>query len=499
MSERKIFLDELPKYKCGNKYRIDWMHSIGYKVSFIYEDVQGEVEILEYIKNENKNPKLKIKYQNNYYEIALEVFKQCGLGKILGKIDSNFKLDIGQRIIDDTRDLTIIDRKYVKSKRGQNQKYYKYKCNKCGFEGGEHWTAVNRKYKKEYYINESGLLKHKSKCSCCANQIVVKGINDISTTNPDIIPYFVNIEDVYSHCCNSKDKVLCKCLNCGNVKKVSIMQLNRTMGIHCDMCSDGISYPNKFMYNLLKQLKIDFINEYSPQWANSRIYDFYIPSKRLIIEMDGEFHERDNTMSGQTKEQSKEIDNYKDMIAKEQGLKVIRIKCHYKTIETRFEYIKENVINALNYIFKLDEVDWNEINNISTESLIKQVCDYWNDRDELEGTKELADVFGLSKPTIIHYLKCGTELGICNYDVQESNKNRCEKSAIARRRPIKMFKDDKYLGVFLSVKELENKSEELFGVKLLNKSIRNVINGHRKSYHGFTFQYITKEEYELIK
>lgn len=497
MSKRKIFLDELPKYKFRNKYRIDWIHSIGCKVSFIYEDVQGEVEILKYIKG--KHPKLKIKYENNCYEIDVEVFKSCGLGRILGKITYDFKLDIGDRLIDNERDLTIIDRKYIKGKSGQNYKYYKYKCNKCGFECGEHWANVNRTYNEEYCISESGLLKHKSKCACCTNSIVVKGINDIATTNPNLIPYFVNVEDTYSHNRNSKHEVLCRCLNCNNTKNISICNLNRNMGIHCDMCSDGISYPNKFMYNLLKQLKIDFINEYSPQWANSRIYDFYIPSKRLIIEMDGEFHERDNTMSGQTKEQSKEIDNYKDMIAKEQGLKVIRIKCHYKTIETRFEYIKENVINTLNYIFKLDEVDWNEINNISTESLIKQVCDYWNDRDELEGTKELADAFGLSKPTIIHYLKCGTELGICNYDVQESNKNRCEKSAIARRRPIKMFKDDKCLGVFSSANELENKSEELFGVKLLQNNIRAVANGHRKSYRGFTFQYITKEEYKLIK
>lgn len=497
MSERKIFLDKLPKYKQGDKYYIDWIHSIGYKVSFIYEDVQGEVEILEYIKD--KHPKLRIKYENNCFEIDIEVFKQCGLGRMLGKINPDFRLNIGDRIIDDTRDLTIIDRKYVKSKRGQNQKYYKYKCNKCGFDGNEHWTVVNRKYKKEYYISESGLLKHKSKCACCVNQIVVKGINDISVTNPDIIPYFVNIEDVYSHCCNSKDKVSCKCLNCGNIKNISIVQLNRTMGIHCDMCSDGISYPNKFMYNLLKQLKIDFINEYSPQWANSRIYDFYIPSKRLIIEMDGEFHERDNTMNGQTKEQSKEIDNYKDIMAKEQGLNVIRIKCYYKTIETRFEYIRENVINALNSIFKLDEVNWNEINSISSESLIKKVCEYWNNRNEVEGTKELANVFGLSKPTIIHYLKCGTELGICNYGIQEINKNRCERSAIARRSPIKIFKGDECIGVFLSVKDLENQSKKLFGVKLLQGSIRNVINEHRKSYHGFTFEYITKEEYELIK
>ena len=256
MSERKIFLDELPKYKCGNKYRIDWIHSIGRKVSFIYEDVQDEVEILEYIKG--KHPKLQIKYKKNCYEIDVGVFKRCGLGKILGKITYDFKLDIGDRLTDNERDLTIIDRKYIKGKSGQNYKYYKYKCNKCGFECNEHWTNINREYKEEYLVSESGLLKHKSKCACCTNQVTVKGINDIATINPNLVPYFVNIEDAHSHCCNSKDKVLCKCLDCGNVKNVSIVQLNRNGNMYCDMCSDGISYPNKFMYNLLKQLKNRF-------------------------------------------------------------------------------------------------------------------------------------------------------------------------------------------------------------------------------------------------
>lgn len=39
---RKVFLDELPKWDSGkNKGGINWKLSIGKKVKFIYDDIQG--------------------------------------------------------------------------------------------------------------------------------------------------------------------------------------------------------------------------------------------------------------------------------------------------------------------------------------------------------------------------------------------------------------------------------------------------------------------------
>ena len=90
------------------------------------------------------------------------------------------------------------------------------------------------------------------------------------------------------------------------------------------------------MLNLLEQLNLEFETEYCPQWIDKSKYDFYIPSKNLIIEMDGAFHYKDNKMSGQTKEKSKKIDNRKDELANKHGLKVIRIDCNYYDISKRF-------------------------------------------------------------------------------------------------------------------------------------------------------------------
>ena len=224
---RTIFLDELPhKGKL-----IDWEKSVGYKVNFIYDKIQGKIEILEYIKN--KNPKLKIKYNNKIDTIYTNHFKTCNLGKILENDLIEYKFIINQKIKDDKRDITIIDRKIVKKIKENRQdgrydkiKYYKYKCNKCGFDSGRHYSIRDKCYKNEYWIRENSILNGVG-CACCnkSPRIVIKGTNDIATTHSEMIKYFVNIEDCYTYTYNSKNKVLLKCPDCGAEKYLTISLL----------------------------------------------------------------------------------------------------------------------------------------------------------------------------------------------------------------------------------------------------------------------------------
>lgn len=64
---RKVFLDDLPKkYGFGankDKLVIDWKKSIGYKVKFIYNDIEDEFEIIGY------DHKVNIVYKNNIYKV----------------------------------------------------------------------------------------------------------------------------------------------------------------------------------------------------------------------------------------------------------------------------------------------------------------------------------------------------------------------------------------------------------------------------------------------
>ena len=77
-------------------------------------------------------------------------------------------------------------------------------------------TDSDRKIKMQI---EENSLKNGNGCSCCYGRTVVKGINDISTTNPEMVKYFVNIEDAYTHTYCSNEKVLMRCPNCNNEKK----------------------------------------------------------------------------------------------------------------------------------------------------------------------------------------------------------------------------------------------------------------------------------------
>ena len=44
---RKVFLDELPRGgKCVNKNSINWKESIGYKVKFVYDNIEGIINRL---------------------------------------------------------------------------------------------------------------------------------------------------------------------------------------------------------------------------------------------------------------------------------------------------------------------------------------------------------------------------------------------------------------------------------------------------------------------
>ena len=148
-----------------------------------------------------------------------------------------------------------------------------------------------------------------------------------------------------SYCGRTKIKIKCK--YCGNVKDTTT-QIFVYYNFRCPKCSDGISYPNKFMFSVLKQLKVDFISEYSPKWINLKKYDFYfkINGKEYIIEMDGAFHNRDNPFNKNTKEKSKAIDKYKDKLAKERNIKVIRINCDYR-YENRFIEIKAMEVDSV--------------------------------------------------------------------------------------------------------------------------------------------------------
>lgn len=475
---RKVFLDELPRWRFGKGQEdgfINWKECIGKKINFIYDDICGELEIIKYTKG-----KLQLNYKNRTKSIGLREFYTAQIGNILGVHTKDFKIEIGTELKDEKRDLTIIDRFYgIKNKNKQVAKWYKYKCNKCGYDEG--------------WVIESALLRGNG-CSCCCHnpQVTIKGINDLATTHPWMIPYFVNIEDCYNHTYSSGDKVLMKCPDCGKIKdnKVKIYNLYNKKSIGCS-CGDGIKYPEKFMMEFLNQLGIKYTYQYMPEWIKPKRYDFYfeLNNKKYIIETDGSFHKKDNTMSGQTKKESEFVDNEKDRLAIEHDIKVLRIK----TYESDIEYIKNKILESnLNELFDLSNIDWIKCEEFALKNIVKEVCKYWSNKKENEFTSDLEKYFKISRTSIITYLKKGTKIwNWCYYNAKEEKRRSDilvgEKSKNEKSNRIKAYLDGNLLEDCYSKSELVRVFKNKYNIKIDIRGINDSIT-KCKSYKGFTFE-----------
>jgi len=280
-------------------------------------------------------------------------------------------------------------------------------------------------YKGE--ISECNLTKGKG-CPVCYGRTTLKGINDLWTTNPEIAKLLANPEDGYKYSKGSGVRVNWICPNCNNI--IKNIRINNVVhkGLFCPLCSDGISYPEKFMYNLLNQLNINFDYQYSPKWCVYNLngkekcgrYDFYIPSKQAIIEMDGGLGHGNKTIKDKISiPNTIYIDTQKEILAQEYNLQVIRIDCDYKD-ENKFQYIKSSVLHNRQFcnLFWLSNVNWDIINETIQTSLIKNVCSYKTNHKE-ESTTSIGQKFDLNRSTIRRYLKEGNKLGWCHYDPHE--------------------------------------------------------------------------------
>lgn len=483
---RKVFLDELPRGGLNRGNRINWQEAVNNKtkVKFIYDNLEGEIEIIEYIL---ESQKLIIKYNDKEFNISMCSFLKCAFGKILGRHTSDFKVEIGQIFKDKKRDLVITDRKYkIRYKKDGskcNEKHYKYTCNKCG------WT--------EGWAEESNL--RKNGCSCCSGDTIVYSINTIVDTDPWMVKYFQGGYEeakLYTKAGggnpnNKNGKIYPICPDCGTVKRklINIYTIYTNNSIGCS-CGDGISYPNKFMFNALKQLQIDFETEYSPEWVGRKRYDFYIQSMNLIIEMDGEFHKKDNFMNGQTKEGTKFIDYEKDRIAKENGIEVIRIDCYYGH-KNKLNFIKNNILNSkLNDLFDFSNIYWDKSNEFALSNRVKEACELKRNNPNMT-TTDIGKIMTHDRHTISKWLKQGNELGWCVYCPKEEMRkiytNQKEINKKYRSKPIICIETGQ---IFDSAYECARQSLEMFGVKMDSRNISSVCLNKQKFHKHFHFKFI---------
>lgn len=251
---------------------------------------------------------------------------------------------------------------------------------------------------------------------------IVKGKNDLWTTHPDIASMLVNPEDgynlsAYSH---KKSDFVCPCCNTINYNRVVRNVVNR--GFNCCCCSDGISYPERFVYNLLKQLDVNFLRDTTLSWSGMKRYDFYIEDKSLIIETHGMQHYSEYAQfNNRNIVSEKENDKIKREIAITNGIaNYIELDCRY----SKFDYIKKSVINSnLSTIYDLSSVDWNALKIDNMKSNVIKACELYN--SGIKSTPQIARLLNLDLSTVIDYLKRCADASLCDYTTDRHKKIIC--------------------------------------------------------------------------
>lgn len=289
--------------------------------------------------------------------------------------------------------------------------------------------------------------------------------------------YFKNREDIYKYTYGSSKRVLVQCPDCGKEKYITVKDLYNHRSIGC-VCSDAISYPEKFVFSFLEQLKLDFQYQYSPEWIEKKRYDFYIPSKNLIIEVDGGIgHGHRYTFGKYSMDELVEIDKYKEEQASKHNLKVVRINAQPSTYKNLVKSIKEE----LTAYFDISKVEFLKCDEFGLKNLIKDICTQWDSKNDIQF---LVDTYKLSDVTIRNYLKRGANIGWCNYDP----KRQIDKNILRSGQKIKVYQNDRYLGEFNSCAEFARIFNSTQNEIEINRvSLANAVKANKK-YKGLVIR-----------
>lgn len=406
------------------------------------------------------------------------------------KRKTDYYYSIGDRIVTDTKDITITDVRFIIDKRGYPKTKYKYKCNICGFDcndfyyGGEHIS--------EAFVTGSQIRNNKY-CSCCSTKYVKTNINSIAKTNPELIPYFSDRKDAERYNIYSNKKTDLNCPHCGNTKqsKVSDLGLNK---FSCPCCSDGLSMGERIVYMILKDNHIDFIKEFA--FNNSRYqYDFYLSAFNMIIEVNGKQHYTETRINRRDcfDEIIKNDINKKEFALKNGINEFIYIDCQKSNVDYIINSIYESgILNLLN----IKNIDVDSIKrNIHIHTITKEICDLYNSNEKMS-IKDICDQLHFDRTTVRNHLKQGAELGWCDYNVETYRySSRAKKMDYSMdvpdaTRPIKCN------GIYFKGTRICSKlSEQIFGKYISNSGIRYKLKEKLSWNKNYTFEYITKEEF----
>lgn len=343
---------------------------------------------------------------------------------------------------------------------------YKRSCDDMDFycSKGHHWPA-----------KLSNIFLGKG-CPYCANRKVWVGYNDLWTTNPEIAMLLENKDAGYLYTKGSEHKENFICQDCGAILNKVINNVRRR-GLSCDVCGDGISYPNKFARALLKQLNVTNVKyEWQPDWLKPYFYDTYFEynGQKYVLEMDGGLgHGNKSYGSNKGDIIGAERDGIKDLLSVQHNVIVIRIDCDYTDIVSRFDFIKNSILySELSLVCSLCSVDWTRCDAEAVSSFIYKVAKMYNIGVSMS---DMAREFNYNINTIRGWLKTATQIGLCSYSSSEAKSRACKTKKMVNQ----YSTDSCYLNTYASYREAYRQT----GID--SSSIRKCCKHIKKSAGGY--------------
>lgn len=328
-----------------------------------------------------------------------------------------------------------------------------------------------------------------SGCPYCVNRSkkVKRRYNDMWTTNPELAKQLANPEDGYKYTQSSNVRVDWVCQNCKAIISNKKIYQIRKNGISCNRCSDGISFGEKVVYNILEQQGIMFTREKTFDWSNNKRYDFYLPHQNTVIEVHGMQHyQQTSRKSARTLEEEQANDRYKYEMAMNNDIE------NYIVIDARessTEWIKNSLLNNKNnYIIKTHNIDWIECSRYASKSLIIEVCEYWKNNGK-PSTLAVSQKFKIGVPTIVKFLKQGASNGWCDYDVDKSRLKGMQLLGLKRRKVLCQLSLNGEL-----IKEWDYINNVAYEFNVTPSAIAKACKS--KSHKSCGFKWMYKEDYD---
>lgn len=191
-----------------------------------------------------------------------------------------------------------------------------------------------------------------SNCPYCVGRLPSKYYN-LKIDNPTLCMewnYDKNSKSPKEFTPKSRVKVWWKCLDC-NHEWMDYISSRNVGKCRCPECR--LSYGEKTVKSILNKLNIHYIQQYmiKNNNLNKRLYfDFYLPNKKMFIEIQGQHHYKPTRYGG---------------ISKEKAIKNLEIQ--KKNDDFKRKYCKENNIKLL----EISYLDFDKIEEIITKELIE--------------------------------------------------------------------------------------------------------------------------------